>query len=425
MVIVMINEKHQNTERLLELLKSLDEIPPRDQTRVSQGKEKFLTEARSMEQSVSFRLFRRLNEWMHDIPALSFTTWRKENPQMFKALSAIVLVIAIALGGTGITAYAAQSSLPDTLLYPVKLFIEDTRYALTSAPERQVELMVSFANNRVDEIAGLGSQGDVVPEELMKSLENNLQTMLVLAAGMDENGTEGALNYIRQNLRTREQLMVMLSQSDNLNPVLEQLQAMLEAQHRIAQTGLDEPLKFQQQFRYNQDLSTENTEQNKNQSRDCLGTGDCDPQNDGNGSGQPNNQLGNGNQTTGEGQPLDDPGNPNTGNEDPGNTEPGNEAPGNPDSGDSDPGNTDPGDDDPGNTDPGNANPGNPEPGDDNPGNTEPGDNDPGNTDPGDDDPGNPDPGNSDPGNPNPGNGSIGDPNSGVGNPGNLGPGRS
>ena len=84
----------------------------------------------------------------------------KERSWTFSAISSIILVFAVVLGGGGITAYAAQKSLPNETLYPVKLYLEDTRYSLAADLETQVGLLTTFANNRVDEVVTLSLAGE-------------------------------------------------------------------------------------------------------------------------------------------------------------------------------------------------------------------------------------------------------------------------
>jgi hypothetical protein len=295
------------------MLDSLQEMPARHPRAAAQGKARFLAEARSIQETVSRSPFRRLSNWIATIPFFGF---RKERSPMMTAISSIVLALAIMLGGGGITAYAAQDSLPDETLYPVKLFLEDTRYSLTTDPNAQVDILTSFANNRVDEIAALFAQGGLVPEAVMANLQTNLQLMLHLAAGMDEESATPALQHIRENLRTQEQLMTMLGQPDDIEPAMEQLRAMLQEQHRLAQLGLDTPLQFRQMYGQNKgetdetlESSTDTTESQDNQSQtepqgnqnhDCVEPGDdCVPA---------GNQSGNGG--AGNGDPQ---GNPDTG----------------------------------------------------------------------------------------------------------------
>jgi hypothetical protein len=169
---------------------------------------------------------------------------------MFATISSFIIALAVLLGGSGITAYASQDSLPNDWLYPVKLYLEDARYGLTDDPTAQIGLLTAFANNRIDEAIGTTLKGESIPNGVVTRLHNNLQTMLQLAAGLDEDSVVPALQRIRQNLRTQEQLMSHLGQLEDLEPVLEQLRTMLQEQHRLTQLGVDEPLQFQQMFHH-------------------------------------------------------------------------------------------------------------------------------------------------------------------------------
>ena len=170
---------------------------------------------------------------------------------MFTAISSIILALAVVIGGGGITAYAAQESLPNDALYPVKLFLEDTTYSLTSDLETQVGLLTTFANNRIDEIVTLSLAGEPVSQDVVADLQTDLDTMLLLAADAADDETEDLLKYIRQNLRDRDQLMTMSGQPDDVDPALGQLRAMLQAQHQRAQAGVEDPLQFKHMFRNN------------------------------------------------------------------------------------------------------------------------------------------------------------------------------
>jgi hypothetical protein len=207
---------------------------------------------------------------------------------MFATISSFIIALAVLLGGSGITAYASQDSLPNDWLYPVKLYLEDARYGLTDDPTAQIGLLTAFANNRIDEAIGTTLKGESIPNGVVTRLHNNLQTMLQLAAGLDEDSVVPALQRIRQNLRTQEQLMSHLGQLEDLEPVLEQLRTMLQEQHRLTQLGVDEPLQFQQMFHHGETeppgAPPEIVEPKGNQG-DCPEPGDCVPVEDGTGPG--------------------------------------------------------------------------------------------------------------------------------------------
>ena len=73
---------------------------------------------------------------------------RKETTPMWKFLTTMIVTLAIALGGTSLTAYAAQESLPNQPLYTVKTITEDLQLQLTNQAENQLKLAIKFANRQ-------------------------------------------------------------------------------------------------------------------------------------------------------------------------------------------------------------------------------------------------------------------------------------
>jgi hypothetical protein len=314
--------EEKEDQQIIEMLDCVRETPSRQPGAAERGRARFLAQARSVQKAVSPNPIRRLNSW---IAQNSLIRYRKERSPMFATISSIIIALAVVLGGSGITAFAAQDSLPNEVLYPVKLYLEDARYGLTGDPIAQIGLLTAFANNRVDEITGLALQGEAVPNGVVTRLHNNLQTMLQLAAGLDVEATVPALQQIRQNLRTQEQLMSQLGQPEELDPALEQLRAMLQEQHRLAQFGLEEPLRFQQMYRHGESeppgSPPEVIEPKGNQYGDCTEPGECEPSGDGEGPGpgeeggnpEPGNDDTGGNGNHGEEKPPDN-GGPGNGN---------------------------------------------------------------------------------------------------------------
>lgn len=70
-----------------------------------------------------------------------------------------VLALAVLLAGMGVAAYASESALPDSPLYPVKLLREDVELQLTSSPAERSRLIAHFADTRLDEAARLVREG--------------------------------------------------------------------------------------------------------------------------------------------------------------------------------------------------------------------------------------------------------------------------
>ncbi len=79
---------------------------------------------------------------------------------------AIVLVLLLASGGT---AAAASGSMPDELLYPVKLATEQVRLALTPSALGKAELYANLADRRVLEIARMA--GENKPQQIERATQ--------------------------------------------------------------------------------------------------------------------------------------------------------------------------------------------------------------------------------------------------------------
>jgi hypothetical protein len=90
----------------------------------------------------------------------------------------IALVILLAGGGTVV---AAGNSMPDNLLYPVKLATEQVRLMLTSSPMGKAKLCAEFADRRVAEIVYMANKGDVHQVEL---ITRRLDERLVMLAAL-------------------------------------------------------------------------------------------------------------------------------------------------------------------------------------------------------------------------------------------------
>ena len=92
-------------------------------------------------------------------------------------LKTVALVIAFALAvpalGTGI-AYASQDSLPGETLYPVKIGTEQVRRLLTIDDISVVELEVTFASTRLQEIEALSNKAPDQVTIAMKRYEKNI-----------------------------------------------------------------------------------------------------------------------------------------------------------------------------------------------------------------------------------------------------------
>ena len=74
---------------------------------------------------------------------------------IFISIAAMLVMVAVLLGGTSVTAYAAQSALPGDSLYRVKTTLEKTEIALARSAASRANLDLSLAQRRLNEISAL------------------------------------------------------------------------------------------------------------------------------------------------------------------------------------------------------------------------------------------------------------------------------
>lgn len=109
-----------------------------------------------------------------------------QNP-LGKILASIAMTIALLVGGSGITAYAANASLPGDALYGVKTSIEVARASLTGDQTSQARLHLDFAGRRLSEIQELVADGrtshlDVAANQFQAEIEKAVEAIKELSS---------------------------------------------------------------------------------------------------------------------------------------------------------------------------------------------------------------------------------------------------
>jgi hypothetical protein len=116
---------------------------------------------------------------------------------------AIVLVLVLAGGGT---VFAADSSMPDSPLYSVKLATEQVRFTLTTSQAGKMRLCTELADERVAEIAYMANQGDAEQvERITRRLDDELELLVLLVAGDEVTGEPEMLMVPATTLPTTEE----------------------------------------------------------------------------------------------------------------------------------------------------------------------------------------------------------------------------
>jgi hypothetical protein len=166
---------------LRRMLKAYGNIPARAGESARRTRDRFLTEISAvlLEPTLPRSTVRRSSlavAWHSNLarwralatPALARGT-------VMRVLTIAVIVVMLFFSGTGVTAYAAASSLPGDALHPLKMMVENARIQLTLDPGSQARLYVDFAGKRLSEMQSLMEQGrysDIAPaaEEFERDL---------------------------------------------------------------------------------------------------------------------------------------------------------------------------------------------------------------------------------------------------------------
>jgi len=104
------------------------------------------------------------------------------------ATAAIAILVLLVASSSTVT--AAGNSMPDQLLYPVKLATEETRLALTPSALGKVEYYAELVDRRVNEIVSMANKGKLEQvEKTTRRMNNQLMAMEILV-GIEEIAPE-------------------------------------------------------------------------------------------------------------------------------------------------------------------------------------------------------------------------------------------
>ena len=141
----------------------------------------------------------------------------------------IAFILAMfALGGIGVTAYAAQDTLPGDALYAVKTGMERSRIVLTSGVINKAKLNIQFADHRLDEMLQLAEQeryedmGAAVAE--FRDYTGRAIDALVAIAIATDPVQAHEMSILVAGLETRQSLVLnqlAASLPENARPVLQ------------------------------------------------------------------------------------------------------------------------------------------------------------------------------------------------------------
>ena len=249
---------------VIEALGTLKEVPARDPVKIKAGKDTFIFEAAKLRNSVSPRQESRHTGWNPNIFG-----WKE--PIKMTTLGTIILAISLILGGSGITAASAQSSLPDSTLYPVKLLTEDIQFGLTTDPFTRWEFSLQLSELRLAEVRIMLANGSLPSEPVLQRLETRLAQTLQLASSLGEPLMSQALTQTQSRLETQAQLMLQTQvTAPQGQALMARVQEMIQERIRQTQTGQENPLQLHQQIQ--QQLQEQQQNQQQYQTAIPVGT---------------------------------------------------------------------------------------------------------------------------------------------------------
>jgi len=212
----------------------------------------FLSTARTYKrQAVSAHPFQRFMAWVWPVQ-------RTGRPAFVPVLARVAIAFGLVLSIVGGTVAAAQSSLPGSPLYRIKLTGEDARLNLTRDPAQQATLAMTFASERTHEMERLAIANRPISTLVSLRLQNQLDAALSAAARAPEPEMLRLLNQVRTTARTQER--ALMQAQVNAPREASTQDALRLAEHAVtlaqqrAEAGLADPDAFRHQYRRGQDV---------------------------------------------------------------------------------------------------------------------------------------------------------------------------
>jgi hypothetical protein len=250
---------HEINPDLKKQLESLQEVPDRELRASHTGRENYLAQVRSLHprQPAAQTVGRRRG-------IASRRSWAAR----FGTIAAVFLIVLSSLGGT---VYAAQAAGPDDLLYDVKTLTEEIQVSLESDPEEKLDLYVSFANHRLQEIQAQVAAGEEVSQKALDLLEKHTEKMLEQAANLGGPGLEKALTQIETNLQKQNQMMSEIGKEhpQGSPPGLLKAQEKIRERLELVENGRNEPQGFKNEVRQQKENSDKSGKGNDNDNKDA------------------------------------------------------------------------------------------------------------------------------------------------------------
>ncbi len=264
-------KKDREFKKVHEELSALIQIPARDPEQAAARRGAFLARAEAFREQG-------IRQPETNTPR---TGPRRVKKSWVSTAAGILAALVLALVSVGGTVYASQDSLPDEFLYPVKIFVEDTRLRQELDPEERLELETAFALRRMKEIQTLIKQGRDVPERAARRLQGHLDGILQQAAHFQEGEGRNGMEQLEASFQEMNRVMNNL-QTENpgksqeaLNQVQGKIQQGLETSRKG--TGANPEVDSETPGKSDQAPGQDPDRQNGSGKPDQPGEGNQDP----------------------------------------------------------------------------------------------------------------------------------------------------
>ncbi len=234
-----MEEDDEISPELLVQLEKLLKVDERDPKAAAFGKVTFIDQARNFKAPVSVDENRRHKNWNQK--SISNQHWlRKERKPVMSTLAAIIMAVSLLLGGSGVTVAAAQASLPDDVLYDIKLLSEEAYMSLQTTPASQFNVALDLVDRRLNEISDLYVSDEVPSDETQTRLREQIEESITLALNLPQEQVIMAFEQIQTRLQTEQQNLAQIQNQGNDQAIaaMFQTQNMIQERVQILDNGI-------------------------------------------------------------------------------------------------------------------------------------------------------------------------------------------
>ncbi len=143
---------------------------------------------------------------------------------LFLRVGYVVSIASLLVGGSGITVYASQNSLPQDMLYPVKTVTENIQVALTASSEAKAKLHLKLAERRIQEVVTESAEGRTVSTSALEAAINQIDNAVQGVNNVPDSQAKDLLVQLSQATAERQADLEQVSQAapEESQPALKQ-----------------------------------------------------------------------------------------------------------------------------------------------------------------------------------------------------------